>query len=144
LSPHTKIIVDSVDLHFVRNARRAFVQPADGTRPGLLDASGEEIVRELNTYAAADAVLTVSEKEATLLNAMLGDQANATVVPDCEDLPHSERPFSARNGLLFVGNFRHAPNIDAVQYLCRDIVPRLPRAVLDQHPLYIVGNGVND
>ena len=145
LIPHAKVIVDSVDLHFLRNARQTFVQPVDGARPSLLEASaGCEIIRELNTYAAADAVLTVSEKEAALLNALLGDQANATPVPDCEDLPLSSRPFGARKGLLFVGNFRHAPNVDAIKYLCREVLPRLPAAILDAHPLYVVGNDVND
>ncbi len=145
LSPRTKVVVDSVDLHFVRNARLAFVQPADDARPGLLDPSTSfEIVRELNAYAAADAALTVSEEEARLVNRLLGDQANASVVPDGEDLRLSTRSFGARQGLLFVGNFRHAPNIDAINYLCRDVLPRLPKAVWKAHPISVIGNGVND
>jgi glycosyltransferase involved in cell wall biosynthesis len=145
LSPHTKVIADSVDVHFVRHARQAFMRPADGTRPGLLDVSaGYEFIRELNTYAAADISLTVSDKEADLLNGLLGDAANANVAPDSEDLALSPRPFAERTGLVFVGNFRHAPNVDAVRHLCRDIVPRLPAKVLEAHPLYIVGNAVND
>jgi glycosyltransferase involved in cell wall biosynthesis len=141
LSPRTKVIVDSVDVHFVRNLRQAFMQPAGNSRPGLLDpSSGSLVIRELNAYAAADVTLTVSEKETDLLNMLLGDQANAATIPLCEDIPLSVRPFGARRGLLFVGNFRHAPNVDAVRYLCQDIVPRLPAAVLNAHPLYIVGN----
>jgi len=136
LSPRTKIVVDSVDLHFVRNARFTFVQPADGATPRLIEPStGAEIVRELNAYAAADAVLAVSDDEARLVNSLLGDQANASVVPDGEDLRLSRRSFGARKGMMFVGNFRHAPNVDAIAYLCRDILPRLPKSVLKAHPL---------
>ena len=145
LSPRTKVIVDSIDLHFVRNAREAFVQPTDASLPGLVGAGcGEEFARELNAYAAADAVAVVSNKEAELLNILLGDQANAHVVPLCDDMRVSTRPFNRRRGLLFIGNFRHAPNIYAVQYLCDDILPRLPADVLESHPLYIVGNGLDD
>jgi len=145
LLPQVKVIVDSVDLHFVRNARQRFVQPLDGSAPSLLDASaGDEIIRELNTYASADAVLTVSEKEAALLNSLLGDQANATAAPDCEDLPLSSTPFSARKGMLFVGNFSHLPNVDAIKYLCGDVLPKLPAAILRSNPLSIVGSDVSD
>jgi glycosyltransferase involved in cell wall biosynthesis len=143
--PRTKIIVDSVDLHVVRNARQMLMAPTNGGAPGLLDASlGADFVRELNVYAAADAVLTVSSKEANLVNALLGDQANAHVVPDFEELPRSPRPFGARRGLLFVGNFRHAPNLDGLRYLANDILPRLPEAVLEVHPVYVIGNAVDD
>jgi hypothetical protein len=70
-----------------------------------------------------------------LVNSLLGDQANASVVPDGEDLRLSRRSFGARKGMMFVGNFRHAPNVDAIAYLCRDILPRLPKSVLKAHPL---------
>ena len=53
-APHTKIIVDSIDLPRVCEARQAFVQPADGAGPG--SSRPAKIVRELNAYAAADAV----------------------------------------------------------------------------------------
>src|SRR4029453_17619815 len=53
VSPQTAVIVDSVDLHFVSGARRAFAR-----RLGLLgDTFGAETAAELNVYAAADAVL---------------------------------------------------------------------------------------
>ena len=31
-----------------------------------------------------------------------------------------------RRGLLFLGNFRHTPNVEALGFLMREIVPRLP------------------
>ena len=34
-------------------------------------------------------------------------------------------PAAARSGLLFVGNFTHAPNVDAVDVLVREVMPRL-------------------
>jgi hypothetical protein len=62
LSPATRIIVDSGDLHFLRNARRILRDA-----PASLDLLGEdyaaETAREISVYAAANAVLAVSAKE---------------------------------------------------------------------------------
>jgi glycosyltransferase involved in cell wall biosynthesis len=133
-SPRTRIIVDSHDVHFLREARRWF------GLAGRIDASvGTTMVAELNTYRAADAVLAVSAKEA----ALLGDFLGADRVHDItlgEAASRSPIPFEQRRGLLFVGNFRHLPNGEAVEYLCKDVLPRLDPALLAAHPLTVIGN----
>lgn len=140
LSPETRIAIDTIDLHFVRNARRLFQKRANS---GSLDSAyGDEMIRELNVYASADGVLSVSKKEAELVNDLIGEPRLAHFAPDWEDLPVERGAFSDRNGILFIGNFRHPPNIEAAEYLCRQIVPRLDRELLKRHPIYIVGNGL--
>jgi glycosyltransferase involved in cell wall biosynthesis len=142
-SPHTRIIVDSVDLHFLRNARRLFAE-RNGNGSTSLDATyGSELVREINTYDAADAVLTVSEKEADLVSDFLGKRT-AFAVPDCECLDGSRIPLEKRRGIVLVGCFRHTPNADAVAYLCREILPLIDDRVLANHPVQIVGDGLTD
>jgi GT2 family glycosyltransferase/glycosyltransferase involved in cell wall biosynthesis len=140
-SPGTRVVVDSMDLHFLRHARRIFSpglrDPAGG---GLDDAYAADLVRELNVYAAADAVLAVSEKEAALVSDFTGDPALGHAVPDCEELAPSPFAFGERRGLLFIGNFEHSPNVDAVDFLCGEILPRLGEEFLRDHPLTIVGN----
>jgi len=134
LSPATRIIIDSIDLHFVREARRGPVGPeyVDETR------------RELAVYAQADKVLTVSQNEAEILKGMLGDAQLVAVVPDGENLALSSVPFDERRGILFVGNFLHPPNGDAIRYLCNEIIPQLDPAILAEHPVRIVGNQPDD
>ncbi len=151
LSPETRVVVDTIDLHFVRNARRLFQaarvgQPgAAGTSAAALDAGyGSEIIRELNAYAAADGVLAVSQKEADLIGDLSDDPALAYVVPDCEDLSPSEVHRDGRRGITFIGNFRHPPNVGAAEFLCREIVPRIDQDLLAQHPVYLVGNALDD
>jgi glycosyltransferase involved in cell wall biosynthesis len=142
LSPGTRIVVDSVDLHWLRKARQAFGDGADAA--GTLDADfGQELVGEISTYAQADAVLTVSTREAELIHDITGTTGLAWAVPQWDDTPPSPVAFEARRGMVFVGNFRHTPNLDAVQYLCGDILPRLPRKLREAHPLRIVGNGLD-
>jgi glycosyltransferase involved in cell wall biosynthesis len=144
-SPHTHIVIDSIDLHFLRQARSIFCKHAEDGTPKALDTQyAHEMVRELNAYSSADAVLTVSEKEAGLINDFTGDPTLASSVPDTEDLPLSEIPIEERKGILFVGNYRHPPNVQAVEYLCQSVLPLLPPDVLAEHPVYIVGNGMNE
>jgi glycosyltransferase involved in cell wall biosynthesis len=139
VSPATRFIVDSVDLHFLRHARSNYA--AFGTIDQALSA---EMIRELNTYAAADAVLAVSQKEANLINDITGDPRLAHVLTDNEELSQSPTPLPERHGILFIGNFRHPPNVEAVEYLCKEILPRMDPAVLARHSVSIVGNALND
>ena len=124
-----------------------------GTSSGVQDASGPgqldtnqagEMVRELNAYAAADAVLTVSQKEADLINDLIGRDDFALTLPDTEELARSPVPLSKRRGILFLGNFLHAPNLDAASYLCEEIVPRLDPALLSEHEVSIVGTDAGE
>ena len=143
-APSTRVVVDSIDLHFVRDARdKLRIQDASG--PGQLDTNqAGEMVRELNAYAAADAVLTVSQKEADLINDLIGQDDFALTLPDTEELARSPVPLSKRRGILFLGNFMHAPNLDAASYLCEEIVPRLDPALLSEHEVSIVGTDAGE
>jgi len=142
-SPATKIVVDSGDVHFLRHARR-ILQEADG-RLGLLgEEYARDTVREINVYAAADAVFAVSRKEADLVADLLGDPRRTFAVPDSEDLAPSPIPFARRRGMFFVGNFEHPPNAEALAWLCDDILPHVDPALLAEHPLYVAGSHMND
>jgi SAM-dependent methyltransferase len=142
-SPATKVIVDSLDLHFVRNARRLAVE--GGHAGGRADSASEDEMqarRELEVYGAADAVLTVSDAEAAVVDERTGRAGHARTVPDCEHGGRSRYSFGERRGLLFIGNFRHPPNVSAVELLCREIVPRLSPETLAAHPVWVVGNAL--
>ena len=134
-APNTPVAVDSVDLHLLRNFRTRFAN-----RELLSAGDGEQAVRELNVYASADCVLTVSAKEAALIDDFVGTPGHAQVLPDFEDLERSARPVDERTGILFIGNFRHLPNVEAVTWLFQEIVPLLDPKLLDLHPLTVVGN----
>jgi O-antigen biosynthesis protein len=143
LSPQTRVLVDSIDLHFLRNARRALFGRGAGRAAASLDASyAGEMVRELNAYAAADGVLAVSAKEAALIDDLAGGPNLAHVVPLAEDLEPSPIPFAERKGILFVGNFNHPPNVEGAQHLLREILPRVDSRLLADHPMYVVGNAM--
>ena len=140
-SPQTRVIVDSIDLHFLRNARRTFGRSRAGWSVGMLDRDDmTAMMGELNTYAMADLVFTVSEKEADLVGDFLGSAETIRVVPLMEDLAASPVPRAGRRGMLFIGNFQHPPNVEALAYLCEEILPRLDPTLLAAHPVTVVGN----
>ena len=144
LSPSTTVVIDSMDIHFLRESRRVFSEPISNDHRGMLGSDyANKMIREVNTYAASDAVLTVSEKEAKLVNDFTG-KALAYALPHALDLNVSPVPFAERKGMVFVGNFRHSPNVQAVEYLCRDIIPKIPPELIAEHPVYIVGNDPNE
>jgi GT2 family glycosyltransferase len=132
-----KVIYDTVDLHFLREERRAAVEGSARTRrhaAGLRDV-------EIALVKAADATLVVSEAEERVLKDLL-PEAPVHLLPNVhvvrEDVPGPE----GREGLLFVGNFQHDPNVDAARFLATEIMPRVRRELPDAG-LTIVGQPAN-
>ena len=140
LLPECKVVVDSVDLQLLRDARRRLAWPGGGA---LGMDYGSEVVGELNVYGAADGVLTVSQKEADLINDFVGDPGRAFTIPDHENLDRSPHPAGRRQGIVFVGSFHHPPNASAVEFLCSEVVPRIRPDLLLRHPVSIVGSGLD-
>ena len=143
LSPETRVIVDSVDLHFLRESRKAFKSLLVGESGGLTGGHAARLTGELNTYAAADRVLTVSQKEADLLDDLVAPGL-AACVPDHEEMPASRLGFEERQGIACIGSFEHPPNIEAVAYLCNEVVPLIDPELLEQHPIYVIGNAMTE
>jgi len=142
VSPETRIVVDSLDLHFLRAARERFEQ-STGAQPVMEPEQGADFVRELNVYARADAVLTVSEKEAMLVSDLTNNKVVAACVPDSEDTTIFAPGGAEREGVVFVGNFQHPPNRDAVEFLCKEIVPLVPFELLREDPISVVGHALH-
>jgi GT2 family glycosyltransferase/glycosyltransferase involved in cell wall biosynthesis len=133
-SPGTPVIVDTFDVHFLRETREA----TTANDAGMLRKAQETKRRELAVYKQADLVLTVTadDKQALVKE---DPQLNIAVVPNIHSLPANIVPRESRRDLLFVGGFSHTPNVDGMLYFCREILPlvlqKLPRT-----RLWIVGN----
>lgn len=143
ISPATRLVVDSGDLHFLREARR-LLRGAPRSLDRLPPEFGTAMAREIGVYHAADAVLAVSAKEADLVADLIGDRRRVHVVPDGEDLAPSPLGPAERRGLFFVGNFEHPPNEEALRFLCGAVLPRLGPGLLSAHPLFVAGSNLTD
>jgi GT2 family glycosyltransferase/SAM-dependent methyltransferase len=136
-APRAKVIYDTVDLHFLREERRAGVDLDEGA--ARLSAAMKEV--ELALVRASEGAIAVSEPEADILASEVPGRP-VYVVP----LVYRERPlgpmFHRRENLLFVGGFRHPPNVDAVQFLADEVMPRVRRS-LPRVQLLIAGGDVS-
>lgn len=89
---------------------------------------------------AADAVVVFTDADASTLQRAAGSTP-ISVIPLGTDIPDRtvETNGTERPTALFVGNARHPPNVDAVQRLCSEVLPRLVEHVPEAH-LVIVGH----
>lgn len=131
--PDVPLIIDAVDLHFLREERAADVGASvDG-------AVGRD--RELSTYAQATGVITASPVESDVLTSLIPGLPIHSFLAVAGIEAQAQRDDSERDQLLFLGSANHPPNLDAIDYwiesLADPIAERLGRRV----PLRVVGNG---
>ena len=129
--PDTAVAYDTVDLHYLRERRRA--ELGEGN-PRKADALREI---ELALIRACDTTIVITEDEREHVRAEVPD-ADVRVVPNANDVAARVPPAAERDGLLFVGGFQHTPNLDAAFVLVREIMPLVWRE-LPECRLTIVG-----
>ena len=128
-APRARLVFDTVDLHFLRERREAEL----AGDAGRLRAAERTRQSELALIAAADETWVVSPAEADLL-AKEAPAARVRVLSNIHEVPEREVPgWEARSGLLFVGSYRHPPNVDAVLWLAREILPLLRDTGIELH-----------
>ncbi len=118
--PQARVVYDTVDLHFVRLSRQATVQ---GRWTGHDDI--EQL--ELNAARQSDLTVVTSSHEAETLHAR--GITDVAVVGLAETLTDSVPDQESRQGILFLGNYAHAPNVDAAVWLAEEIMPRVRERV---------------
>jgi GT2 family glycosyltransferase/glycosyltransferase involved in cell wall biosynthesis len=133
-SPLTRVVVDTVDVHHVRERRGAELS-GDPLRLAAAERTRE---RERAVYGAADALIAVSEDDAGALRA-LAPEVPVHVVSNVHAPAPAGPGFEQRAGLLFVANFAHAPNVDAILDFHATTWP-LVRAALPGARLTLVGS----
>ncbi|HTY21341.1 MAG TPA: glycosyltransferase [Geobacteraceae bacterium] len=138
ISPATKIIVDSVDLHFLRERRAAKLSGDEK----LLQLAQQTKMAELMVYSKADTVIAVTDADRNELLTHCPLLTTA-VIPNIHPIQTETSPFPEREGILFIGGFPHHPNVDAVLYFCADIWPIIMKRLPDVR-LYLVGNSPPD
>ncbi|WP_343844059.1 glycosyltransferase [Bowmanella denitrificans] len=132
-------ILDSEDLHFLRHARHLAMKQNQLLSDKHL--YNDLAKREIAAILRCDLTLVISEFELTLLQEKFNIPSH--ILHYCpfmqEQVELAETPeFARRQHFISIGNFRHAPNWDAVLYLKQHIWPAI-RKVLPQAELHIYG-----
>ncbi len=130
-----RVLYYGVDLHFSRMRMQGTVLRDERL---LHDADRME-ERERAVWAAADAVIYLSEEEAASVRIMAPDVAAHALVPYCFDTFGAVRPAPAGQEIVFVAGFAHPPNEDAACWFVANVLP-LVRARVADATLSIVGS----
>lgn len=132
--PNAKTIIDSVDVHFAREMQMADVHQD----PELLKTALETKRKELAIYRQGDLIWAVTDEDRNTLLTEI-PTLNVDIIPNIHKFNKVNREHIERNSLLFIGNFWHQPNEDAVIYFCNEILPLIQREIPNL-VFYIVGN----
>ena len=125
-APQARIAFDSVDLHYLRERRAAELAGSESLRR----AADRTRAAELDVIGRADVTLVVSPAERELL-ARDAPDARVEVVSNLHRVAGAGLPFEQRRDLVFVGGFRHPPNVDAVCWFVESIFPAIRAALPD-------------
>lgn len=124
--PHARILFDTVDLRFPRELRAAEMS-GNTALARQAQLSGE---RELALVEACDATLAADPAEHDLIVAHV-PSAQVELLPGMH-VPHApERGAAGRRGVLYIGNGDPQSNSDALQWLAREILPRVGKVLSD-------------
>ena len=135
-APQARIVFDSIDLHYLREQRGA----ALSGDAALARSAARTRALELDVIARSDVTLVVSEAERTLL-ASDAPQARIELLSNLHEVAGAGLPFVQRRDLVFVGGFRHPPNVDALGWFAGSVFPYI-RAASPGIRLHCIGSHV--
>jgi GT2 family glycosyltransferase/SAM-dependent methyltransferase len=138
VAPSATVAYDTVDLHWLREARRSTAgspfgeaSAATNGKPSSIGSKADALRQlELAMIRAADTTLVVSDSEREQVERDVPD-ANVLVVPNVHDVEPYVPPLEDRSGIIFVGGFEHPPNGDAAVRLVKEVMPAVWRELGD-------------
>lgn len=150
--PNCLRILDTEDLHFVRNTRFENLKLNKST----IDSDylkSESAKREIAAIYRCDISLIISEVEMQILTGVFKIDASILnylpfLLNEIQENEFDNFPsFAERQNFISIGNFRHEPNWNAVLYLKESIWPliklQLPNAQLHIYGSYVTEKAMN-
>ena len=136
--PNAVKILDTEDLHFLRNTReKAFKQNKNIENSDLIN---DVFKREIASILRCDLSLIISEFEMNMLkNQFKIDEKILFYLPLFAEIKKSETQFSERRNFISIGNFLHEPNWQTVLQLkkiWKNIKNQLPEAEIHIYGAY--------
>jgi len=142
--PHALRLLETIDLHCLRHARHTVFKRQHQVVQAVTksDLYSEVAIREVAAILRCDLSIMVSDYEIELLQSAFSVDASLLQLCPFMFAEHQIRDdspgFEQRQHFVSIGNFRHAPNWDAVLWLKQEIWPRI-RARLPAAELHIYG-----
>ncbi|MDX1271204.1 glycosyltransferase [Bizionia paragorgiae] len=129
-NPKVKLIYDMVDFHYVRLQREYELNKNEDHK---IDAQNY-LELETKNSKEADVTIAISETDKALLLKHYNKPQQIKVLSNIhQHLPKTAnfKTFEDRKNLLFIGNFRHTPNQDAILFLHDKIMPIIWKTLPD-------------
>ncbi len=133
--PRAKIVIDTIDLNYLRLASKAEVSQHDSDRA---EATAVKL-SEMSAYRRSDVVIAISDQDRDVL-AEEDCEIRVKVIPLVFEVPQLRSPRDGSTcNLIFVGNFQHAANVDAIVFFCERVFPALKEKISNAK-LTVIGN----
>ena len=141
LFTNAALVYDTVDLHYLRLSRQATIERSNAEFLNEQARWYESLEKGL--MERVDATLVVSESELKILKTE--GLKNIYVVSNIHEIdPDAYKVgYESREDIIFVGNYAHLPNRDAVLWLQEKIMP-LVQLKLPKVKLHVVGANMPD
>ena len=136
--PNIKTIIDTVDVHWLREQR--------GKNEGLInvDQSALDAKKQIEKYfySKANALWTVTENDKKVIQDELGYNNNIKIVSNI----HEHKNITLGKNIFFIGNYAHQPNIYGALESIKiyNIFMKTQEYTKNKPKLYIVGPNIND
>jgi len=135
-APQARRVFDTVDLHYLRERRGAEL----AGDAGLLRNAQRTRSRELAVMAASDVTVLVSEAERVQLQ-VDAPAVHVELISNLHEVAGGGASWAQRRDLVFVGGFRHPPNVDAMHWFIGEVFARI-RAQLPEVRFHCIGADV--
>ncbi|OGA74840.1 MAG: hypothetical protein A3G81_16860 [Betaproteobacteria bacterium RIFCSPLOWO2_12_FULL_65_14] len=125
-APNAKVVLNIHDLHFLREVREA-LHAKDGA---LMQKAVATRDAELAVMRKVDLVVSYSDTEHAVIESHNLDSTRVARVPWVVETADKVPGYEARKDIAFLGGFGHRPNVEAVEWFVREVMPlireRLP------------------
>jgi glycosyltransferase involved in cell wall biosynthesis len=116
--PDARILMNAADLHSLRLLRKGMAE----RDPAQIESARAVREEELAAMRMADLVLSYTETEHAVIEALSEGAVKVKLCPWVLDLPDSVPPREGRAGLSFLGSFQHHPNVEGLNWFLREVM----------------------
>ena len=124
MNSRARIVYYGHDLHFSRMRNEAEIVETDS---GHLRRAEQMEALERSLWRRADVALYPSQEEAEQVRDLEPGVDARAITAYAFDLFHHDAEPTSREGVMFVAGFAHPPNVDAAEWLVRDVMPEVWR-----------------
>lgn len=136
--PKAKVVFLNADMHFLREIREAELRDDRAA----LAAAHRTRDRELDVVRSVDCTLVHSDAELDMLREQCPG-AELQLFPLIQDPAARPAPLRDREGVCFVGGYRHPPNEDGIVWFVEEVWPMVVEKV-PEAKLYIAGSNATE